>query len=280
MRQIAALGNNAGKVISDFSKEFEQGFVSLLSRRFGTARVNANKVYQEYIQERHHLHMNATPWVSLSEFVKHLGRQGICKVEEITDEGQFGWYLKWIDNSPAALARQDALQKMERAKTDEEGRMRKYLKDQIERAQQSGDHEARNRQQDIERKAQQGLRREEGNAPVKIGVSLSRVSTGDTDVRSSPVATTKEQSTVPSTMQRSNPFKIASNPLRKPASISAGTPVNAFKAASQSTNAHGPPSRSTTQSMTAAERIMAEEQALREKRKTMGPQPNAKRMRM
>lgn len=33
MRQIAALGSNAGKVIDNFSKEFQDGFVSLLSRR-------------------------------------------------------------------------------------------------------------------------------------------------------------------------------------------------------------------------------------------------------
>ena len=49
----------------------------------------ANQVYNEYIQDRHHLHMNATRWVSLSEFVKHLGRTGVARVED----SELGWYI-------------------------------------------------------------------------------------------------------------------------------------------------------------------------------------------
>ena len=43
--------------------------------------------------------MNATRWVTLSEFVKHLGRCGIARV----DETEKGWFIAWIDNSPKAL---------------------------------------------------------------------------------------------------------------------------------------------------------------------------------
>ena len=43
--------------------------------------------------------MNATRWVTLSEFVKHLGRTGVAKV----DETEKGWFLAWIDSSPKAL---------------------------------------------------------------------------------------------------------------------------------------------------------------------------------
>ena len=63
--------------------------------------MQANRVYQEFIQDKHHLHMNATRWVTLSEFCKHLGRLGIAKV----DETEKGWFLAWIDNSPKALAK-------------------------------------------------------------------------------------------------------------------------------------------------------------------------------
>lgn len=70
--------------------------------RFGTKRVKANNVYQEYIQDKHHLHMNSTRWVTLTEFVKHLGRTGVARV----DETEKGWFLAWIDNSPKALAKQ------------------------------------------------------------------------------------------------------------------------------------------------------------------------------
>lgn len=59
-------------------------------------------MYQEYIQDKHHLHMNSTRWVTLTEFVKHLGRSGIARV----DETEKGWFLAWIDNSPKALAKQ------------------------------------------------------------------------------------------------------------------------------------------------------------------------------
>ena len=46
--------------------------------------------------------MNSTRWVTLTEFVKHLGRTGVARVDE-TDKG---WFLAWIDNSPKALEKQ------------------------------------------------------------------------------------------------------------------------------------------------------------------------------
>lgn len=62
----------------------------------------ANRVYQEFIGDKQHLHMNATRWVTLTEFVKHLGRSGIARV----DETEKGWFIAWIDSSPQALAKQ------------------------------------------------------------------------------------------------------------------------------------------------------------------------------
>jgi len=70
--------------------------------RFGTKRVKANTVYQEFIQDKHHQHMNSTRWVTLTEFVKHLGRSGVARV----DETEKGWFIAWIDNSPKALEKQ------------------------------------------------------------------------------------------------------------------------------------------------------------------------------
>ena len=63
--------------------------------------MRANQVYQEYISDKSHLHMNSTRWVTLTEFVKHLGRSGIAKV----DETEKGWFIAWIDSSPKALAK-------------------------------------------------------------------------------------------------------------------------------------------------------------------------------
>lgn len=55
----------------------------------GTKRVHANQVYQEYIADKLHLHMNATRWLTLTSFVKWLGREGHCTV----DETEKGWFI-------------------------------------------------------------------------------------------------------------------------------------------------------------------------------------------
>ncbi|PAV17381.1 zinc finger rts2 [Pyrrhoderma noxium] len=130
LRQLLLIGENAGQHISNFSSEFQHDFVQLLSRRFGTKRVLANRVYQEYIQDKHHTHMNATRWVTLSEFVKHLGRTGVAKV----DETEKGWFLAWIDSSPKALEKAEASLKKERANMSDEQRERLLIAEQIERA--------------------------------------------------------------------------------------------------------------------------------------------------
>jgi DNA/RNA-binding protein KIN17 len=101
-RQMLLVAENPDKYVSSYTKEFQTEFVKQLSRAHGTKRVLANQVYQEYIADRNHLHMNATRWNTLTDFVKHLGREGICHVEET----EKGWYITWIDNSPKALARQ------------------------------------------------------------------------------------------------------------------------------------------------------------------------------
>ena len=62
--------------MSDF-RDFMDGYTELLRRRFGTKRVHCNIVYQEYISERDHVHMNSTQWETLTDFVKWLGREGL-----------------------------------------------------------------------------------------------------------------------------------------------------------------------------------------------------------
>ena len=50
-------------------------------------------VYQEYISDRDHIHMNATQWETLTDFVKYLGKEGVCTV----DETEKGWYVTYIE---------------------------------------------------------------------------------------------------------------------------------------------------------------------------------------
>jgi DNA/RNA-binding protein KIN17 len=74
--------------------------------------------------------MNATRWVTLTEFIKHLGRSGVAHVDE-TDKG---WFIAWIDRSPKALEKQEASLKKERATMNDEQRERLLIAEQIERA--------------------------------------------------------------------------------------------------------------------------------------------------
>ncbi|KAK4057453.1 hypothetical protein OIO90_001522 [Microbotryomycetes sp. JL221] len=141
LRQMLVVGESAGKHIADYTSRFQQEFVQLLSRRWGTKRVRINQVYNEYIQDKNHLHMNATRFTSLTEFCKHLGRTGVAHV----DENEKGWWVSWIDNSPRALARNAASQSKERADMDDEMRQRKLIQEQIERAREEGEKRRRER---------------------------------------------------------------------------------------------------------------------------------------
>ncbi|CAH0403811.1 unnamed protein product [Chilo suppressalis] len=128
-RQLLLFADNANKYIDEFSKEFADGYVELLRRQFGTKRVNANKVYQEYISHRDHLHMNATQWETLTEFVKWLGREGKC----VVDETEKGWFVAYIDRDPAAVAAMEAKAKKEKMDKDDQERMLEFIQKQVER---------------------------------------------------------------------------------------------------------------------------------------------------
>lgn len=128
-RQLLLFADNSNKYIYSFSKEFSDGYVELLRRRFGTKRVAANKVYQEYIADKDHLHMNATKWLTLSDYVKHLGREGICAV----DETEKGWFVTYIDRSPEVLERQAKAARKEKQEKDDEDRHMEYIQKQIEK---------------------------------------------------------------------------------------------------------------------------------------------------
>uniref|UniRef100_A0A1E1WNN2 DNA/RNA-binding protein Kin17 WH-like domain-containing protein n=1 Tax=Pectinophora gossypiella TaxID=13191 RepID=A0A1E1WNN2_PECGO len=128
-RQLLLFADNASKYIDQFSKEFADGYIELLRRQFGTKRVNANKVYQDYISNRDHLHMNATQWETLTEFVKWLGREGKC----VVDETEKGWFVAYIDRDPAAIAAQEAKAKKEKMDKDDQERMLEFIQKQVER---------------------------------------------------------------------------------------------------------------------------------------------------
>eukprot|EP00919_Chromeraceae_sp_WS-2016_P036051 GHVR01085566.1.p1 GENE.GHVR01085566.1~~GHVR01085566.1.p1 ORF type:complete len:285 (+),score=94.97 GHVR01085566.1:28-882(+) len=109
-RQMQLFVNNPGKFMDDFSKEFEAGFMQLMRTRYCRTRVLANHVYQEYIGDKTHIHMNGTIWTTLSGFVQYLGRTGKCKIERT----EKGWHIEYIDHEKITRDRmEDAKRKVE-----------------------------------------------------------------------------------------------------------------------------------------------------------------------
>jgi DNA/RNA-binding protein KIN17 len=137
VRQMLLIGEDPKKYIDDYSNQFQRDFLLLLRTAHGEKQVQMNHFYQEYIANKEHIHMNSTKWPSLTEFAKHLGREGICRVEE-TDKGI---HVAWIDNSPEALRRQDAIRKKDRQDKGDEEREQMLIRAQVKRAKQ--DAEAR-----------------------------------------------------------------------------------------------------------------------------------------
>lgn len=128
LRKMQIFSANSKKYLDTYSEQFEKGFLDILSRRHNTKRMGANVVYNEYIQDKHHIHMNATQWTSLTQFVQYLGTEHKCVVEEVGEQ----WYVTWIDRD-APLAR-DAAEKKRRHDADDEERRRRDVLRQVEAA--------------------------------------------------------------------------------------------------------------------------------------------------
>ncbi|CAI5940455.1 unnamed protein product [Closterium sp. NIES-64] len=135
---------NPERFVGGYSEEFEKTFMEHIRRSHRFSRVAATVAYNEYIADRHHVHMNSTKWLTLTEFVKHLGREGLCKVEDTPK----GWFISYIDREPETLFKEGQKKKRERAELVGEERHEKEIQEQIERARskqpQPEDAEAKN----------------------------------------------------------------------------------------------------------------------------------------
>lgn len=125
-RQLQLFSDAPTEFIARFSATFLKDFVVVLRQRYGTSAVAANTVYQEYIKDRHHLHMNATKWTTLSDFVKELGREGHCRVEEREE----GWWITYVDRGAAERNRR--AREIDRARLQEEERAERTLVRQMQ----------------------------------------------------------------------------------------------------------------------------------------------------
>lgn len=129
-RQMAIFGENSDRIVDGFSEEFETTFLEHMKRSHRFSRIAATVVYNEYINDRHHVHMNSTKWLTLTEFVKYLGRTGKCKVEETPK----GWFITYIDRDSETLFKDRQKNKRLRADMVEEEKKEREIMKQIERA--------------------------------------------------------------------------------------------------------------------------------------------------
>lgn len=159
------IGEDPRKHISDYSNQFQRDFLQLLRTAHGEKKVHVNHFYQEYISNKEHVHMNATRWPSLTEFAKYLGREGICRVED----NEKGLHVSWIDNSPEALRRQDAIRKKERQDRGDEEREQRLIREQVEKAELDAEEKAKDSEDDEMRT----LQRKEGEI-IKLNFNLKQ----------------------------------------------------------------------------------------------------------
>ncbi len=123
LRQMKIFCSNSSGMLDSFSSDFEKSYLETLYRRHRTKRMNANNVYQELIQDKDHVHMNATKWTTLSDFVQYLGKSGKCVVEET----ERGWYVTYIERDPTILAQQENYKRRVEAEQREEAKLAKRM---------------------------------------------------------------------------------------------------------------------------------------------------------
>ncbi|KAK7300119.1 hypothetical protein RJT34_10954 [Clitoria ternatea] len=131
-RQMQIFGQNPHRIVEGYSEEFEHTFLEHMKRSHRFSRVAATVVYNEYINDRHHIHMNSTQWATLTEFVKYLGRTGKCKVEETPK----GWFITYIDRDSETLFKERMKNKRIKADMADEEKQEKEIRKQIEKAEQ------------------------------------------------------------------------------------------------------------------------------------------------
>jgi DNA/RNA-binding protein KIN17 len=192
--------------------------------------------------------MNATRWVTLTEFIKHLGRTGVAHVDE-TDKG---WFIAWIDRSPKALEKQEASLKKERATMNDEQRERLLIAEQIERAEREAQYKGEGTSAAgaaEDKKLEEGLLREERDKKVVLSLSAKPAVVGSSTTSSEGFKLNPPKPVV-------NPLKA--NPLKRP------NPLKQTSTSSSAADKLGGKRKETP--LSAAEKLILEEQERKRRR--------------
>ncbi|KAL5334594.1 domain of Kin17 curved DNA-binding protein-domain-containing protein [Aspergillus crustosus] len=277
VRQVLLIGEDPKKYIEDYSKQFIQNFLKLLRTTHGEKKTHLNQFYQQVIADKEHIHMNATKWKSLTQFAAHLGHEGLCHVEE-TEKGVF---VTYIDRSPDAMRRREAIMKKERQDRGDEEREQWLIQEQVERARVN----AEKTEDDIDPEAR-NLQRKEGEK-VKLNLGFGAKPGSPAAEESRPPSEEKEKESSSATPDSSTAAPPAPTQAVQPApkvSLSFGggngKPKNVFAAAVKKNPLAGKKGAVLVapKKMTEQERIMKQEmEAMQRKRLGGGGMPNPKR---
>jgi len=176
-RQMALFGEDPARAVASFSDQFQASFLDLMRTRHPASRVDSQIVYNELVADRGHIHMNATVWHTLTDFVKHLGRAGLCRVDQ-DDKGH--WWVALAAADAAAASAAAARAKKERAEAEEAAREAATLKAQVEAAAAAA-AAAAGQGEGVEGgapKPSSELVRGEGDAPIRLAVPARAVVLG------------------------------------------------------------------------------------------------------
>ncbi|KAB8228932.1 hypothetical protein ETB97_007023 [Aspergillus alliaceus] len=286
VRQALLVGEDPKKYIEDYSKEFLNNFLNMLKTSHGEKQVHINQFYQTIIADKTHVHMNATKWKSLSQFAAYLGREGVCRVEE-TEKGLF---ISYIDRSPEAMRRREAVLKKERQDRGDEEREQRQIQEQVERARQNAEKE-----EEVDPEAR-NLQRKEGEK-VKLNIGFGSKANGEAKTESpkplSPEqndngassATPEPAAGAASTDSTPVPTQDAPKPgVKLSMSFGDKKPKNVFAAAAKKNPLAGKKGSvmEAPKKMSEQERIMKQEMEAMERKRMRGASgmPNPKRPKM
>ncbi|KAI7782584.1 hypothetical protein LA080_013072 [Diaporthe eres] len=138
VRNIDAVSSNLDRIREQYSQQFLSTFLDLLRLNHGEKSVQANRFYQTYIADPHHVHLKDTRWGSLTRFAEWLGREGLCRFEEKDD----GVYIAWIDESSEAERRAAALREKQCEDAADGRREERQLGEQVKRAHAHAKHQS------------------------------------------------------------------------------------------------------------------------------------------
>lgn len=130
VRKIDTIASNLGRMIETYSQQCLAAFLNLLRLTHGEKSIKANRFYQTYIADPHHVHLKDTRWGSLTSFVEWLGREGFCRFEKKDD----GIYIAWINTSHEAERQAVALKAKRREVATDRRQEERQLEEQVKRA--------------------------------------------------------------------------------------------------------------------------------------------------